>query len=246
MLAFIILLSLIHGHFCFTRSFPSTFTHFKAFTKSDPLFTNAIDIEDVKLKPTENLDIKWEAETFSTSNIMISEKTLNSYFSNPQLPFTLSASHVNITHISDNNYMSISPSINVFGNEFIPVLFYEVTQQPDNKFVSMKVTGSEMRGGTVASKISQYYSLTSCTEIYAKPAMDHVLSTELGPESYQVAARADIHVSIIFPKDKNKIPLRVLKSAGSYVLQNYLNMLGPNLLKNIVADIIKLQFNLTV
>lgn len=209
-----------------------------------PHSSKALDIEEAKV--TDYLDLNWQAETFSTSDVMISENTMRSYFSNPQLPFTLSASHVNITHISGNNYMSISPTINVFGNEFVPVLFYEVTQEPDNKFVSMKVTGSEMRGGTVASKISQFYSLTSCTEIYAKSTADNPSESEGSPESFQVAARADIHVNIRFPKEKNKIPVRILKSAGNYLLQNYLNSLGPNLLKNIVADIIKLQFATTV
>jgi hypothetical protein len=241
-----ILLSLCHGYFCLTKS---VYHHFRRI----PLFSISSSIEEeapatsttpvTALEQSDKyLDLNWQAETYSTSDMMICSSTLHSYFSNPNLPFNLSASHVNITHISGNNYMSVSPSINVFGNEFIPVLFYQVTQEPSNKFVSMKVMRSEMRGGSIAQKISEFYSLTSNTEISAKSTT----TTAADHESYQVSARADIRVNIRFPKEKNKIPIRVLKSAGNYLLQNYLNTLGPNLLKNIVADIIKLQFALTV
>jgi len=240
----LILLSLCHGYFCLTKS---VYHHFRRI----PLLaisSNTLGIEEAPvtaLEPSDKyLDLNWQAETFSTSDMMISESSLHSYFSNPNLPFNLSASTVNITHISGNNYMSISPSINVFGNEFIPVLFYEVTQEPNNKFVSMKVIRSEMRGGSIAQKISEFYSLTSNTEISAKSTTTTTAAAD--HESYQVSARADIRVNIRFPKEKNKIPIRILKSAGNYLLQNYLNTLGPNLLKNIVADIIKLQFALTV
>ena len=183
---------------------------------------------------------KFQVSTECESNLDCSYSFVSKYLDRPDLPFIKSVSNTpQYEQISDNQFTLAPLGINFFGNLIIPVMKLDITRQDEEsvKVIEMNSYSTIIKGSKVAESLNGHFYMNSSSKIVLRPHSESSYKCVL--KSY-LSLSAYISTPPITPATtptSTAIPSKIIQSAGSFLLQNYINSAVPAYLRDVIVDI---------
>ena len=181
--------------------------------------------EDVILEFAEDAPkVAWRASVRSQARVKENKRSVEEYMALPSSEYSvLSADQ--IERLSATEFKCTLPGMNFFGTKITPVLFVDVTVYPEEARSVIAVKRAETVGSAVAERINGTFSISAINEV----------SSGVDDKGRKVLRSAtNLEVDVMIPK--SRIPLRVVRSGGNFIMQSSLNVIVPAFIRILAAD----------
>ena len=182
----------------------------------------------------------FQVSTECESDLDCSYSFVSKYLDRPDLPFIKSVSNtLQYEQISDKQFILTPLGINFFGNIISPVMELDITRRNDDeesiKVIEMNSCSTTIKGSQIAESLNSQFHMISSSKLVLRPHSESsykcVLSSYLS---------LSIHISApptTPTPTPTAIPSKIAQSAGSFLLQNYINSAVPGYLRDLIVDI---------
>ena len=191
------------------------------------------------LKDT-NYMYKFQVSTECESDLDCSYSFVCKYLDRPDLPFIKSASNNSqFEQISDNQFILTPLGINFFGSIIAPVIKLDITRLDEEsvKVIEMNSYSTTIKGSQIAESLNGHFHMISSSKLVLRPHSESsykcVLTSYLSL-SIHISAPPTTPATTSTP---TAIPSKIVQSAGSFLLQNYINSAVPAYLRDMIVDI---------
>ena len=193
------------------------------------------------LKDT-NYIYKFQVSTECESNLDCSYCFVSKYLDRPDLPFIKSASNTSqFEQISDNQFILTPLGINFFGNIIAPVMKLDITRHDEEsvKVIEMNSYSTIIKGTKIAESLNDHFHMNSSSKLLLRPHSE---------SSYKCVLKSYLSLYVYISRPLSTpaktptptptvIPSKIVQSAGSFLLQNYINSAVPAYLRDMIVDI---------
>ena len=183
-----------------------------------------------------NYIYKFHVSTECESDLDCSYSFVSRYLDRPDLSFIkLAANTLQYEQISDNQFILTPLGINFFGNIIAPVLKLDITRLDEEsvKVIEMNSCSTTIKGSQIAESLNGHFHMISSSKLVLRPHSESSYKCVL--ISYLTLS---IHISTpATTSTPTAIPSKIVQSAGSFLLQNYINSAVPAYLRDMMIDI---------
>ena len=166
----------------------------------------------------------WKASVQSSVRVKEISRTCEEYMALPASQYSvLSAQQVE--RLSDTQFKFFLGNLNFFGTKISPVLYVDVNVFPDLFKSEIAVTRAETFGSEIADKINGTFSISAL----------NIVSAGTDKKGSKILS-SDTTVTINALVPESKIPLRIIQSGGSFIIQSSLNLIVPTFVRILAAD----------
>lgn len=183
------------------------------------------DEEEIVLEFAEDAPkITWSASAKASSKVKESERTVEDYMALPASEYSvLSADQ--IERLSDSQFKCTLMTMNFFGTKITPVLYVDVNVYPDEAKSVISVTKAETTGSAIAEKVNGTFSISAINTV----------SGGLDKKGIKrLSSQTDLNIDVTVPK--SKIPLRVIRSSGNFMMKSTLKIIVEAFIRVLAAD----------
>jgi len=181
--------------------------------------------EDTQGAEDSSRRISWQAQVTSSVQVKETNRSAEAYMALPASEYSvLSADQ--IERLSDSQFKATLGKMNFFGNIIIPVLYVDVNVFADEARAEIVVSRAETVGSDVAEKVNGTFSISAVNKV----------SAGLDDKGRKIlTSDTSLSIDIIVPKDA-KLPVRVIRSGGNFLMQQSLNIIVPTFVRVLAAD----------
>ena len=116
-------------------------------------------------------------------------------------------------------------TMNFFGTKIIPVLYVDVNVYPNEAKSIISVTRAETIGSPTADKVNGTFSISAINTV----------SGGLDEKGFKrLNSQTDLNIDVTVPK--SKIPLRVIRSSGNFMMRSTLKIIVEAFIRVLAAD----------
>ena len=169
--------------------------------------------------------ITWSANVKSTVRVKEINRSAQDYMALPASQYSvLSADQ--IERIGDAQFKAVLGKMNFFGTVFIPTLYVDVNVLPEEHRAEIIVQRAETTGSALAEEISGTFTISALNNVSAGKD-DKGRST--------LTSDTSLVIDVLVPEGA-KVPLRLIKSGGNFIIQSSLNLIVPTFVRILAAD----------
>ena len=130
-----------------------------------------------------------------------------------------------IERLSDSQFKCTLMTMNFFGTKITPVLYVDVNVYPDEAKSVISVTKAETTGSAIAEKVNGTFSISAINTV----------SGGLDKKGIKrLSSQTDLNIDVTVPK--SKIPLRVIRSSGNFMMKSTLKIIVEAFIRVLAAD----------
>lgn len=169
--------------------------------------------------------ITWKASVKSSVRIKEVNRTAREYMALPASEYSvLSADQ--IERLSDSEFKATLGKMNFFGTIFIPTLYVDVNVYPDDARAEIIVQRAETTGSALAEQVSGTFTIS---------AINKVSAGRDDKDRPTLTSDTSLVIDVLVPEGA-KVPLRLIKSGGNFIIQSSLNLIVPTFVRILAAD----------
>lgn len=187
--------------------------------------TSADEQEDEAHMDLVKRRITWKASVKSSVRIKEVNRTAREYMALPASEYSvLSADQ--IERLSDSEFKATLGKMNFFGTIFIPTLYVDVNVYPDDARAEIIVQRAETTGSALAEQVSGTFTIS---------AINKVSAGRDDKDRPTLTSDTSLVIDVLVPEGA-KVPLRLIKSGGNFIIQSSLNLIVPTFVRILAAD----------
>ena len=169
-------------------------------------------------------EVQWKATVCATTRVKEKMRSVEAYMALPSSEYSVLSAE-QIERLSDSDFKCTLGTMNFFGTKITPVLYVDVTVYPDEAKSVIAVTRAETTGSEIARKVNGTFSISAVNVVTA------------GEDNRgRKTLTSDTKLSIDVKVPRSRIPLRVIRSGGNFIVQSSLNVIVPAFIRILAAD----------
>jgi len=182
-----------------------------------------IPVGDKNSKKSDNA-VTWTAAIQSSCKVKETKRTVESYMALPASEYSVLTAD-QIVRLSDTEFKCTLGNLNFFGTKICPILYVTVEVFPDQARSEIIVTRAETVGSETAELINGTFSISAVNIVSA--GIDKKGRKTLNSDT-------KLKIDVVVPQ--SKIPTRIIKSSGNFIMQSSLNIIVPTFIRILASD----------
>jgi len=189
--------------------------------KVDNIQDEPIVFEDDAPKVTWNASVKSSVKVKESGD---RRRSVEAYMALPASEYSI-LSAKQIERLSDTEFKCTLVTMNFFGTKITPVLYVDVNVYPDQAKSVISVTKAETIGSRTADMVNGTFTISA----------ENVVTGGMNEKGRKVLT-SDTFLEVNVKVPKSKIPLRIIRSGGNFIMQSSLNVIVPTFTRILAAD----------
>eukprot|EP01035_Chromulina_nebulosa_P019584 gene19584-25487_t len=130
-----------------------------------------------------------------------------------------------IIRLNDHQFKCVIGNMNFFGNIICPVLYVDVNVYPELSKAEIVVVKAETTGSEIAEKINGSFNVSAI----------NIVSAGIDDKGRKtLTSDASVHIDVLVPE--SKVPMRLIRSGGNFLIQSSLSVLVTAFVRILAAD----------